>query len=337
MNVIKKITKQREFMIFIIIVVVFIIMSFASPVFLTVGNQLALIMSFSVTAIIAVGMTVLMVSGGFDMSVGSILGFTGIVAGWCLRQGIPVPVAVLIALIFGAAIGLFNGFTIAKIGINPFVTTLAGLSLFRGLTLIVSRGQSISPLPGSFNVIGQKMFLGIQTPIWYAVIIIIIGDILLRKSRFFRQYYYIGGNEKAARLSGIAVDRVKIIGYVMTGVLAAVAGVVMTARLGTASVTAGSGLELQVVTAVIIGGASLQGGEGTVLGAFLGCLMMALINNVLTLLGVDVYWQTFVTGATLLTAVLIDTLNRKRKGQKGINAKAILSKDASPDAKNTQN
>jgi ribose transport system permease protein len=320
-NFIRKIAKQREFMILVIIAIVFVVMSFVSPVFMTSANLLALILSFSLSAIIAVGMSILMVSGGFDMSVGSVLAFTGIVTGWCLREGVPVPLTILIALIFGAAVGMFNGFTIAKIGINPFVTTLAGLSLFRGLTLIVSRGNSISSLPRSFTVIGQEMILGIQTPIWYAVIIVVIGDLLLRKSRFFRQYYYIGGNEKAAKLSGIAIDRVKIIGYVITGVLAAVAGVVMTARLGTASVTAGTGLELQVVTAVIIGGASLQGGEGTVLGAFLGCLLMALINNVLTLLGVDVYWQTFVVGATLLTAVLIDTLNRKREGQRGANAR----------------
>jgi Ribose/xylose/arabinose/galactoside ABC-type transport systems, permease components len=314
MNYIRRVARQREFMIFVIIVIVFVTMSFVSPVFSTPGNLLALLLGFSLTAIIAVGMTILFVGGGFDMSVGSCLAFTGIVTGWCIKEGVPVLVTILIVLMIGAAIGLFNGVIIAKIGINPFVTTLASLSIFRGLTLILSRGQSISGLPSSFTVIGQKMILGIQAPIWYAVIIVIIGDILLRKSRFFRQYYYIGGNEKAAKLSGIAVDRVKIIGYVITGVLGAVAGIVMTARLATASVTAGSGLELQIVTAVIIGGASLKGGEGSILGGFLGCLLMALISNVLNLIGVDVYWQTFVIGAALLTAVLIDTLNRKRRG-----------------------
>jgi ribose transport system permease protein len=148
---------------------------------------------------------------------------------------------------------------------------------------------------------------------------------LLRKSRFFRQNYYIGGNEKAARLSGIPVDKMKILSYTLTGLLAGIAGIVMTARLGSASVTAGSGLELRVITAVIIGGASLQGGEGTVVGAFLGSLLMALITNALTLLGVDVYWQTFVIGATLLVAVLIDRLGKLRKERKSSLKKGGIS------------
>ncbi|MCD6343539.1 MAG: ABC transporter permease, partial [Spirochaetaceae bacterium] len=142
---------------------------------------------------------------------------------------------------------------------------------------------------------------------------LIIGDVLLRRSRFFRQSYYIGGNERAARLSGIPVDRMKILGYMLTGLFAGISGIVMTARLGAASVTAGSGMELRVITAVIIGGASLNGGEGSILGAFLGTLLMALITNALTLLGVDVYWQTFVIGATLLMAVLIDTLSKRNR------------------------
>jgi ribose transport system permease protein len=262
------------------------------------------------------------------MSVGSALGFTGIVAGWCMKNGLSPVLAVVIALICGALIGLFNGVVIAKVGINPFVTTLACLSLFRGLTLVLSQGQNISSFSKSFDAIGQKMILGIQMPIWYAVIIIILGEIFLRKSRFFRQNYYIGGNEKAARLSGIAVDKIKIINYVLTGLLAGIAGVVMTSRLGTASNTAGTGLELQVITAVIIGGASLSGGEGTVLGAFLGCLLMALINNALTLLGVDVYWQTFVIGATLLTAVWIDTASRSGKGLRFSSLKLIFKRNA---------
>lgn len=321
MEFLKKVTKLREFMIFIIVLAVFVIMSFASPYFLSTANLLALLLSLSLTAIIAVGMTNLMVSGGFDMSVGSIVAFTGAASAWFMQNGIPVYLAVLFGLVIGALIGLFNGIIVAKIGINPFVTTLASLSLFRGLTLIITQGQNISGLSKSFMAIGQKDFLGIQAPIWYAIILVIIGDILLRKSRFFRQNYYIGGNEKAARLSGISVDKMKILGYVLTGLLAGFAGIVMTARLSTASVTAGTGMELQVITAVIIGGASLQGGEGTVIGAFLGSLLMGLITNALNLLNVDVYWQTFVTGATLLIAVLIDRMGKARKSKKGIKNK----------------
>jgi len=309
----KKIVKQREFMIFMIVAVMFIFMSFASPYFLTVPNLLAVMLGLSLEAIIAVAMVHLMVSGGFDMSVGSVVAFTGAVTAMLLRSGVPVVFAVLLGLLIGAAIGLFNGFIVAKVGINAFVTTLSSLSLFRGLTLIVTHGQNITGLPRSFKMIGQFKIIGVQTPIIIAVVLLIIGDLLLRRSRFFRQSYYIGGNEQAARLSGIPVDKMKILAYMLTGLFAGISGIVMTARLGAASVTAGSGMELRVITAVIIGGASLNGGEGSILGAFLGTLLMALITNALTLLGVDVYWQTFVIGATLLLAVLIDTLSKRNR------------------------
>jgi ribose transport system permease protein len=259
----------------------------------------------------------LMVCGGFDMSVGSVVGFTGSVVAMLMKNGVAVPVAVLTAMVLGACIGIFNGFIVSKVGINPFVTTLASLSLFRGLTMIVTAGRNISPLPDSFNAIGQTQLFGvIQLPISYMIALIVVGDIMLRKSSFFRRNYYIGGNENSAQLSGIPVVKMKIINFMFTGLFAAIAGVIMTSRLGSASTTSGTGLELKVITAVIIGGASLSGGEGTVLGAFLGSLLMALIMNALTLLNVDVYWQTFVIGATLLTAVLIDRAGKLRKGRK---------------------
>jgi ribose transport system permease protein len=311
MNALKRVTGQREFMIGAIVLCVVVAMSFASPYFLSSGNILALLLGLSIEAIIAVAMTNLMVSGGFDMSVGSIVAFTGAASAMLLAVGAPVIVAVLAGLALGAGIGLFNGLIIARVGINPFVATLSSLSLFRGLTLILTKGRNISGLPDGFKAIGQTTVLGVQTPILIAAFLIIVGDILLRRFRFFRQSYYIGGNERAARLSGISVDRLKTLAYVLTGLFAGLAGIVMTSRLGAASMTAGTGLELRVITAVIIGGASLQGGEGTVLGAFLGSLLMALITNALTLLGVDVYWQTFVIGGTLLTAVLIDQLGKK--------------------------
>ncbi|MCL2129323.1 MAG: ABC transporter permease [Treponema sp.] len=316
MEFLKKLSKQREFMIFVIVAGMFVIMSFVSPYFLTRGNLLALLLALSMEALIAVAMTNLMVSGGFDMSVGSLSAFTGVAVAIFMRMGMPVPLAVATGLIIGAAAGLFNGFIVAVVGINPFVTTLAGLSIFRGLTMIIAGGRNVAPMPAAFNAIGQTRFVGIQSPIWITLAFIIIGDIMLRKSRFFRQNYYIGGNEKTARLSGIPVTKMKIFNYIMTGLFAGLAGIVLTSRLGTASITAGTSLELRVITAVIIGGASLAGGEGTVLGAFFGSLLMALIVNALTLLGVDVYWQTFVIGATLLIAVLIDRFGKIQQARK---------------------
>ncbi len=299
-------------MIAAIVAAVFIGMSFASPYFLSSGNILALLLGLSIEAIIAIAMTNLMVSGGFDMSVGSIVAFTGAATAMLMVKGVPVVISVIAGLAIGGAAGLFNGFIVAKIGVNPFVTTLSSLSIFRGLTLIITGGKNITGFADSFKAIGQASLFGIQTPIIIAFVLIVIGDIMLRHFRFFRRNYYIGGNERAARLSGIPVDRMKMLAYVLTGLFAGLAGIVMAARLGAASVTAGTGLELRVMTAVIIGGASLQGGEGTVLGAFLGSLLMALITNALTLLGVDVYWQTFVIGATLLASVLVDQAGKKR-------------------------
>jgi ribose transport system permease protein len=310
MSFLKRLTRQREFVIFLIVLAVFIGMSFASNVFFTESNILSVLLSLSIESVMAVGMVVCMVGGGFDMSVGSVLGFTGIIVAELLTSGVPTIPAVVIALLGGVVIGLWNGFIIAKLKINPFVTTLASLSIFRGLSYVITSGRNISGLPDGFQAIGQLRPFGVQLPIVYAVVLLIVGEIVLRNSRFFRQYYYIGGNERAARLSGINVDRMTIFAYVLTAFLAAFAGIIFTARMGSASCQAGTGWELRVITAVILGGASLKGGAGTVLGTFLGVLLMALITNALTLLGVDIYWQQFVVGVVLISAVVIDTLGR---------------------------
>jgi len=237
----------------------------------------------------------------------------GAIAAMAAVSGVPTILAIVASLLLGAFIGFINGWIIARIGINPFVTTLAMMSIIRGILLVITRGKNIAGLPDDFQMLGQGEVLGVQNPIWIALLLVLLGDILTRKVRFFRQNYYLGGNERAARLSGIPVDRLKIFNYALTGVLAAFAGVIMTARLGAASVTAGTGLELKVISAVIIGGASLSGGEGTVLGSFLGALLMGILVGSLTLLGVDVYWNSLVIGGTLLVAVLLDSLGRRRR------------------------
>ena len=312
MITLKRMTQFREFILVAIIALLSVGVSLRSDIFFTGSNLLALLLGLSIESIVAVGMTILMVSGGFDLSVGSTMAMTGAVAAYCLAAGLPVPAAIMIALAVGVAIGAANGLIVARIGINPFITTLGMMSIVRGILLVITHGQNITGLPASFKLIGQGSVCGVQYPIIIAAVLLVAGDVALRKTRFLRQNYYLGGNEKAARLSGIPVRGLKVFNYALIGGLCALAGVVMTARLGSASVTAGTGLELKVIAAVIIGGASLQGGEGTVLGAFLGALLMAVLINALTLLGVDVYWNTLVTGATLLLAVLIDTLTRPR-------------------------
>jgi ribose transport system permease protein len=313
LDLLKRLTSFREFMILAIVVTGCVVMWFTTPIFMTFGNWSALLLQVSIECIVAIGMTVLLVSGGFDLSVGSTFALGGAVTAMAIVWGVPPLVAALLGLGTGAVIGFLNGFIIARIGINPFVTTLAMMSMVRGLLLVITRGRNISGLPESFRVLGQGSLFGIQNPIWIALLMVLIGDIFLRKSRFFRQNYYLGGNERAAVFSGIKVERLKIFNYAITGLLAAFAGILMTARLGAASVTAGTGLELKVISAVIIGGASLKGGEGTILGSFLGSLLMGILVGALTILGVDVYWNTLVIGATLLLAVLIDTFGRYRR------------------------
>jgi ribose transport system permease protein len=313
LDLLGRLTSFREFMILAIVITGCVVMWFTTPIFMTFANWSALLLQVSVECIVAIGMTILLASGGFDLSVGSTFALAGAVTAMAIVSGVVPPIALLLGLGTGAVIGFLNGFIIARIGINPFVTTLAMMSMVRGLLLVITRGRNISGLPESFRVLGQGSLYGIQNPIWIALLMVLIGDILLRKSRFFRQNYYIGGNERAAVLSGIRVERLKIFNYAFTGVLAAFAGILMTARLGAASVTAGTGLELKVISAVIIGGASLKGGEGTILGSFLGSLLMCILVGALTILGVDVYWNTLVIGATLLLAVLIDTFGRYRR------------------------
>ena len=312
-DLLRRLTNFREFTILAIIVVGCIAMSFLSPTFMTPGNWSALLLQVSVEVIVAIGMTILLVSGGFDLSVGSTFAISGAVTAMALVSGVPTILAIAMGLLLGTVIGFINGFIIARIGINPFVTTLAMMSIVRGMLLVVTRGGNISGLPADFRFIGEGHLVGVQNPILIGLFLVFVGDILLRKSGFFRQNYYLGGNERAAVLSGIRVDRLKIFNYALTGFLAALAGIIMTARLRSASVTAGTGLELKVITAVIIGGASLSGGEGTVFGSFLGALLMGIIVGSLTLLGVDVYWNSLVIGATLLVAVLIDKLGRRRR------------------------
>ena len=309
----KSIAAFREFALILVLLVFGIIMTIVSPVFLTKENIEAILLGLSVEGTIAVGMAILLISGGLDLSVGSTLAFAGVVTGLALTAGIPTSISILVGLIAALGVGLVNGLLVAKLEINPFITTLGMLITVRGLLLVIAQGRAVLNLPDSFTVIGQGRLFGVQYPIYVMLGLVILGDLLMRNSRFFRQSYYIGGNEKAARLSGVNVDFVKIVNYCLVALLAGIAGLLITARFGSASVTVGNGIELRVITATIIGGASLNGGEGSVFGAFLGALFMGVLANALNLMGVDVYWQNLVTGLILIIAVVVDVVNERRK------------------------
>jgi ribose transport system permease protein len=205
---------------------------------------------------------------------------------------------------------LITGFSI-----NPLVATLGTMSIARGLALVLTEGFSLSALPPSFGILGNALVFGLPLMVWVMVLTVVVGDFLLRRSAFFRQIYFVGSSERAARLSGIRVDLVRVVAYVVTAVLAALAGILLASRLMSGTPTAGSGLELQVLAAAVIGGASLRGGEGSVLGAFLGAVFVALINNAMTMLAVSIYWQMIITGAVLVAAVAIDMAGRSRSAR----------------------
>jgi len=282
--------------------------------FLAPATLKAVLLSLFAYAIIACGMTVLLISGGFDLSVGSVMALAGMVAAVQMRYfAMPVPVAIFCGLLAGAGAGLMNGIIVARAGINPFITTLASMIILRGAVKILSRGRDVTGLPAGFNFLGQGAVAGVQIPIIVMLVLVVVCEFLLRHGRFLRQSYYIGGNERAAMLTGIDVRRVKTLYYTLSGLLAGLAGILTTARLGNAAVTAGIGVELKVITGVILGGASLAGGEGSVLGAFLGCLLMAVLVSAIVILPIDTYWEDAVVGSILLLAVLADSLGRRRR------------------------
>lgn len=309
----RKIAGLRELTLFLLIVALVIVMSVLSPYFLSLANFRAMAVGLIPTAIIAVGMTMLLVSGNFDLSVGSVLALSSTVLALLVAHGLPILLAVLLTLALGLLIGLANGLIVTGIGVNPLVATLGTMSVARGAALVLTEGFSIANLPASFGWAGKSGFLGLPAMFWLMIIIVIAGDLAMRHLAFLRQAYFIGANERAARLSGMPVARVKCAAFMITAGLASVAGMLLASRLMSGTPTAGNALELQVLAAAVIGGASLRGGEGTVLGAVLGVVFVALVNNAMTMLAVSIYWQMIVTGLVLVAAVAIDMLVKRRR------------------------
>lgn len=308
--------QERTYSLALTILLIGVVAAFVFPqTFPTFGNLSQVLLNLSIDTIVAVGMMVLLISGVFDLSVGSVVAFSGGVAAYVMmRFGWPVPMALLAALLSAGLIGLINGYLIAYQGINPMIQTLAMLGIVRGGALLIS-GTGIQNLPYWFNAIGQAKLLGIQMPVWYMLLIVSTFSFLAHRTIFFRRYYYIGGNERAADLSGIRVRRMKLYGFVLTSLLAGVAGLLLASRLGTALPTAGRGLELRVITAAIIGGASLSGGHGKVAGALLGALFIGLVSNVMILARVSGYWQDIILGLILIAVVWADIVLRRQSNR----------------------
>lgn len=304
----------RELTLIVLIAAIIIVMANVNPYFLSFSNFRAVAVGMAPTAIIVIGMAILLASGGFDLSVGSVMALSSTVVAMLLLSGMAIPLAVLCGLLLGAVVGVLNGVLVTGLGINPLIATLGTMSIARGVALVLTEGFSVSSLPESFGWVGKADIGGFPIMVLVTVLLVAVFDMAVRHTRFFRQVYFIGANEKAAMLSGIHVTRVRIILYALTGVLAALAGVLLASRLMSGTPTAGNGIELQVLAAAVIGGASLRGGEGTILGAFLGVVFVALINNTMTMLAVSIYWQMIVIGGVLVCAVALDMLIRSKRG-----------------------
>jgi len=311
-----KLLQDRVYALAAMLVIIFVVAALVFPAtFPTFQNIRQLLLNLSIDTIVAVGMMILLISGAFDLSVGSVVAFTGCLAAYLMYfLNVPVPLAVSAGLIGSLCIGAINGYFIAYLGINPMIQTLAMMGIVRGLALLIS-GAGIQNLPYWFGAIGQSKLLGIQMPVWYMLFIVAIFTFLLNKTVLFRQYYYIGGNEKAADLSGIRVKRMKMLSFIIIGGLSGIAGILLASRLGAALPTAGRGLELRVITAVILGGASLSGGIGKIPGALLGAIFMGVIANIMVIARVSGYWQEIILGIILITTLWLDQSLQQRYRQ----------------------
>ncbi|MBL8153802.1 MAG: ABC transporter permease [Anaerolineae bacterium] len=310
----KRIAQNRPLLLIVLnlvlmgLLTIFYPQSFPQP-----ANLAAVLLDAAQSGILTVGMMILMVSGVFDLSVGSVLALSGIVAGLLVKDaGVPALLAFLIGIGVGMLCGLVNGLIITRLRINALITTLAMMGILRGVTQLISP-SGVANLPDEFKPFGQTVVLGLQSPFWIMLAVVIVGWFAMTRLRFFRQFYYIGSNSKAANLSGIKVSRVTLIGFVLMGSLSGLAGTLLASRLSNAVVLAGVGVELRAITAAVLGGASLSGGVGTIPGAFLAVLFMSLIQNALIITRVPVFWQSIVVGLVLLVAIGLDQVGRKNR------------------------
>ena len=307
----------------IALILMAVAMTILSENFATKDNLFNVARQISVNVCISVGMTMVILTGGIDLSVGSILAFTGAIAAGLLKFGIEWPGinlfigftlfgSICVALAAGSLLGLFNGFMTTRFKVPPFVATLAMLTIARGLTMLYTEGFPITQLGDNFNYLGTGWFLGIPMPVWISILVIALSVFFMNKTRTGRYIYAIGGNERAALLSGVNVNKVKVIVYMIAGALAGIAGLLVTARLDSAQPNAGLGYELDSIAAVVIGGTSLSGGKGSIIGTVIGAGIIGVLNNGLVLLNVSPFWQQVIKGLVILLAVIIDKIQKEK-------------------------
>lgn len=308
--------RMRETGLILIILVLFAVMSFASEFFLTWANMRAMVMAFAVEGIVVVGMTILLISGGIDLSVGSVTALAMVIAGLLFLGGMDPWSASLLAIAACTAIGAIMGFFVTKVGLHHFIVSLAVMVIARGLCLLGTGGRPLGlyTLPPEFKFIGTGTIGVIPVVVIIFVVVVVAFDFMMRKTTMFRKVFYTGSNEKAAAYSGIRTKRVVFLTTTLCSAMCGLAGVIYMARFGSAQPTFGVGMELNVIAAAVIGGASLKGGSGTIFGAILGTVLLSVVSSSLALLDVSVYWQDIIRGSILLTAVTVDHYLNKRRG-----------------------
>ncbi|HFZ8995811.1 TPA: ABC transporter permease [Citrobacter freundii] len=299
------------FLPFIGFVLLFMLMIFINDNFLTANNLTNVARQVSINAIIAVGMTCAILSGGIDLSVGPVMALSGTVAAGLMVAGVSVPLAMLAGLAVGTAFGAINGSCIAWLRMPPIIVTLATMGIARGLGLIYTGGYPISGLPDVFSWLGRGTLVGIQVPILVMLLVYLVAWIVLNHMPFGRHLYSVGGNVEAARLSGIRVPRVRLLVYVISGFTAALAGLVLSSRLMSGQPNAGEGFELDAIAAVVLGGAAIAGGRGAIIGTLVGAMMLGVLNNGLNLMGVSPYVQNVIKGAIILAAIWMSSMKRR--------------------------
>lgn len=294
-----------------LLVLLWVILSLSTSSFASANNISNLLRQGSMIAILAVGQTFVIITGGIDLSVGAVVGFATVVAAMLINAGIPVFLAILITLLVGVAIGLFHGFGIVKMGLPPFIITLATLTSLRGIGLLMTNGNSISINNDAFQEFSRNSFLGVPNLFWMVILVGIPAYIFLHHSRWGRYLFSVGSNAEASRLSGVNVQRTIYMAYTLSGLCAAFVGVLLASRIGIGNPTQAEGWELQAIASSVIGGTSLFGAVGSVHGPLLGAFILATINNGANLLNVNAFWQRIITGVLIIVIVYFDGLRRR--------------------------
>jgi len=290
------------------------ILTIFSPVFLSKNNILNVLRQVATNLYIACAMTMVIILGGIDLSVGSTIALSGVVTGGMIAfDGQPLWIAVLAGLLVGVVVGSFNGFLISKTTIPPFIVTLSTMNIARGASYVYTGGQPIRVMSDSFNFIGSGYIGEIPIPIIYLIIIVIVSVLIMSKSKLGRHIYAVGGNPMAAKFSGIKNSRVLFFAYLFSGIMAAVAGIVLASRMFSGRPTAGQGAEMDAIAAVVLGGTSMSGGVGKIGGTVIGALIIGVLSNGLNLLGINSFWQFIVKGVVILIAVYVDFLKKGKK------------------------